>query len=147
MSGNYMFVMVAQGDTPIYEAEFLNTQRVRPAPAPAPPPLPPSLPQALSLSAPSPSSAPPSPLLHAASQPPPPSLHTAALAALPSCRLLLSSRLGAALRAQREDTSHLNQFIIHAALDMVDECVWGTQNMHRSTPKAPAPIWGNDYLV
>ncbi len=30
MSGNYMFVMVAQGDTPIYEAEFLNTQRVRP---------------------------------------------------------------------------------------------------------------------
>ena len=29
MSGNYMFVMVAQGDTPIYEAEFLNTQRVR----------------------------------------------------------------------------------------------------------------------
>ena len=60
MSGNYMFVMVAQGDTPVYEAEFLNTQR-------------------------------------------------------------------------REDTSHLNQFIIHAALDMVDECVWGTQNMHRST--------------
>lgn len=28
--GNYMFVMVAEGDTPIYEAEFLNTQRVRP---------------------------------------------------------------------------------------------------------------------
>ena len=26
--GNYMFVMVAEGDTPIYEAEFLNTQRV-----------------------------------------------------------------------------------------------------------------------
>ena len=53
----FMFVMVAHGDTPIYEAEFLNTQR-------------------------------------------------------------------------REDTSHLNQFIIHAALDMVDECVWGTQSMH-----------------
>ena len=133
MSGNYMFVMVAQGDTPIYEAEFLNTQRVRPATAPAPPPLPPSLPQALSPPAPSPSSPPPSPLLHAASQPPPPSLHAAALAALPPCRLLLASRLGAALHAQREDTSHLNQFIIHAALDMVDECVWGTQNMHRST--------------
>ena len=27
--GNYMFVMVAEGDTPIYEAEFLNQQRVR----------------------------------------------------------------------------------------------------------------------
>ena len=49
MSGNYMFVMVGQGDTPIYEAEFLNTQRVRPAAAPAPPapPPPPPLPQAL----------------------------------------------------------------------------------------------------
>ena len=58
MSGNYMFVMVGQGDTPIYEAEFLNTQR-------------------------------------------------------------------------REDTSHLNQFIIHAALDMVDETVWGTSSASR----------------
>ena len=49
MSGNYMFVMVGQGDTPIYEAEFLNTQRVRPAAAPAPPapPLPAPLRQAL----------------------------------------------------------------------------------------------------
>ena len=27
--GNYMFVMVAEGDTPIYEAEFLNVPRVR----------------------------------------------------------------------------------------------------------------------
>mmetsp|Transcript_63962 Transcript_63962/g.175655 ORF Transcript_63962/g.175655 Transcript_63962/m.175655 type:complete len:137 (+) Transcript_63962:125-535(+) len=55
--GNYMFVMVAEGDTPIYEAEFLNVPR-------------------------------------------------------------------------REDTSHLNQFIIHAALDMVDDSVWGTQSMY-----------------
>ena len=69
MSGNYMFVMVAQGDTPVYEAEFLNTQR-------------------------------------------------------------------------REDTSHLNQFIIHAALDMVDDAVWGTQSMlFKNVDKF------NDYLV
>lgn len=27
--GNYMFVMVGEGDTPIYEAEFLNVPRVR----------------------------------------------------------------------------------------------------------------------
>eukprot|EP00966_Prymnesium_polylepis_P086760 2008112-Prymnesium_polylepis.3 len=33
-------------------------------------------------------------------------------------------------RVQREDTSHLNQFIIHAALDMVDDSVWGTQSMY-----------------
>ena len=67
--GNYMFVMVAHGDTPIYEAEFLNTQR-------------------------------------------------------------------------REDTSHLNQFIIHAALDMVDDAVWGTQSMlFKNVDKF------NDYLI
>ena len=33
-------------------------------------------------------------------------------------------------RPQREDTSHLNQFIIHAALDMVDDSVWGTTSMY-----------------
>ena len=27
--GNYMFVMVAEGDAPIYEAEFLSRERVR----------------------------------------------------------------------------------------------------------------------
>lgn len=33
-------------------------------------------------------------------------------------------------RSQREDTSHLNQFIVHAALDMVDDTVWGTGQMY-----------------
>lgn len=39
-SGNYMFMIVAEGDTPIYEAEFINTQRERvrpPIPCLAPP--------------------------------------------------------------------------------------------------------------
>jgi hypothetical protein len=27
--GNYMFMIVANGDMPIYEAEFVNVQRVR----------------------------------------------------------------------------------------------------------------------
>lgn len=64
-----MFMMVADGDAPIYEAEFVNTQR-------------------------------------------------------------------------REDNSHLNQFIIHAALDMVDDAVWGTQSMNfKSVDKF------NDFLI
>ena len=67
--GNYMFMMVGVNDTPVYEAEFVNTQR-------------------------------------------------------------------------REDNSHLNQFIIHAALDMVEDHVWGTQSMFfRSVDKF------NDYLI
>ena len=37
--------------------------------------------------------------------------------------------LDACPHPQREDNSHLNQFIIHAALDMVDDSVWGTQSM------------------
>ena len=68
--GNYMFMMIAEGDAPIYEAEFV---------APA---------------------------------------------------------------QQREDNSHLNQFIIHAALDMVEDSVWGTQSMFfKSVDKF------NDYLI
>mmetsp|Transcript_53433 Transcript_53433/g.106266 ORF Transcript_53433/g.106266 Transcript_53433/m.106266 type:complete len:137 (-) Transcript_53433:203-613(-) len=67
--GNYMFVIVAEGDAPIYEAEFVNAQK-------------------------------------------------------------------------REDNSHLNQFIIHAALDMVDDSVWGTQSMvFKSVDKF------NDFLI
>lgn len=51
-----------------------------------------------------------------------------------ACRGCLDSysavRFDSPLRPQREDTSHLNQFIIHAALDMVDDSVWGTQSMY-----------------
>ena len=79
--GNYMFMIVANEDTPIYEAEFVNVQRVRP-------PFTRQHPQA-------------------------------------SAQALLTC----APRSQREDNSHLNQFIIHAALDMVDDAVWGTNNM------------------
>ena len=43
---------------------------------------------------------------------------------------------------RREDNSHLNQFIIHAALDMVEDSVWGTQSMFfKSVDKF------NDYLI
>ena len=43
---------------------------------------------------------------------------------------------------RREDNSHLNQFIIHAALDMVDDSVWGTQSMlFKAVDKF------NDYII
>lgn len=73
-----MFIMVGEGDSPIYEAEFLNVPRVR----------------TMGLKWKSPDFI---------------------------CSLACP---------QREDTSHLNQFIIHAALDMVDDSVWGTQSMY-----------------
>ena len=51
-------------------------------------------------------------------------------------------RASVLLALQREDNSHLNQFIIHAALDMVDEAVWGTQSMQfKSVDKF------NDFLI
>ena len=55
---SYTFVLVADGDTPVYEAEFQSTQK-----------------------------------------------------------------------KDGPDTSHLNQLIIHAALDMVDETMWTTNTM------------------
>lgn len=30
----------------------------------------------------------------------------------------------------REDSAHLNQFILHASLDMVDEVVWAKTDMY-----------------
>ena len=43
---------------------------------------------------------------------------------------------------RRDDNSHLNQFIIHAALDMVEDSVWGTQSMlFKSVDKF------NEYLI
>ena len=43
---------------------------------------------------------------------------------------------------QREDNSHLNQFIVHAALDMVDDTVWGTTGIYLK-----AVDRFNDYLI
>ena len=35
----------------------------------------------------------------------------------------------AELGTKRQDSNHLHQFILHAALDNVDEAMWGTQSM------------------
>lgn len=81
-----MFMIVAEGDAPIYEAEFVNAQRVR--------------------------------------------ARCHILLLRPRARDAMTfTTLTNRFTAQREDNSHLNQFIIHAALDMVDDSVWGTQSM------------------
>ena len=33
------------------------------------------------------------------------------------------------MRARREDSAHVDEFVLHAALDLVDELVWTTPNM------------------
>ncbi|KAK3272446.1 hypothetical protein CYMTET_19258 [Cymbomonas tetramitiformis] len=38
--------------------------------------------------------------------------------------------LSVAGKKDKEETSHLHQFILHASLDIVDERMWDTNNMH-----------------
>jgi len=41
---------------------------------------------------------------------------------------IYEAELGAG--GKKEDTGHLHQFVMHAALDVVEEAIWGTQSMY-----------------
>lgn len=44
----------------------------------------------------------------------------------------------------REEAAHMNQFIVHAALDMVEEAQWGTKDLYVIIrPRRKTPLCSN----
>ena len=43
-------------------------------------------------------------------------------------------------RAQKDDSTHLHQFILHAALDMVEERVWDTSSLYLKASARPRRV-------